>query len=78
MIFESYYPRNGLWHWLIGASPTPLGENRWDNRAAAESFGERQNEHVNMFEITCHTVSEYSSEYPEYPWRVLCEGRIDR
>ena len=77
MSIEKYYPRNGLWHWLTGQSPTPLGENRWDSKEQAESFAERQEEHASAFGISCHVVNEYSSEYPYYPWRVLCEGRKD-
>lgn len=74
MSIEAYYPRSGLWHWLTGAAPAPLGENKWATPEEARDFSKKQNGYVRVYGITCEVVNEYSSEHPSYPWRVLCSG----
>lgn len=78
MDFKSFFPHNGLWHWLVGSAPTPFGENRWTSEQEATRFSEQQNFYMNDFTISCHVVTEYSPKHPQHPWRVLCEGNDRR
>ena len=73
-----YYPRNGVWHWITGEAPTPLGENRWASLDDAKDFSSQYNDAVNEFGIECSVVNEFSPEHPQFPWRVLCSGTGSR